>query len=61
MNLKNTLISITLLAGGLAVSADAAKAASFTSNIDYTNPTESVWLNSITQTSSITQRAPSLA
>jgi hypothetical protein len=49
MNLKNNLFSFCLLTGAVVLSANSAQAASFTSNIDYSNSKDDVFLNSITQ------------
>ncbi|WP_353931189.1 exosortase-dependent surface protein XDP2 [Okeanomitos corallinicola TIOX110] len=49
MKIKNALISISLLFAGVAVNTNSAQAAGFVSNITYTDPTNDVTLNSITQ------------
>jgi hypothetical protein len=49
MKVKNAFLSISLLCVGVFAGNSAAQAASFVSNISYTDPTSDVILNSITQ------------
>lgn len=49
MKLRNAFISVSLVLGAICSGSEFAKAANFTSNISFTQPTNDVILNSITQ------------
>ncbi|NES99543.1 MAG: PEP-CTERM sorting domain-containing protein [Sphaerospermopsis sp. SIO1G1] len=53
MKIKGAAFSISLLVAGAFTGAGSAKAANFTSNITYTDPTNDVVLNSITQNGTV--------